>query len=791
MRGNRRRTERRQSCRMRQGGEAVEIRSFREQEVGEDLIELARSAGRYSRFRVDARIDPKVFHAIYDAWLIRSVRREIADEVFVGSVAANDVGLVTVSATPAGATIGLLSVSDSARGRGIGRAMTEHAFEWAAERGCRTLRVATQACQRGGMRAVRGRWLFGRESGTHIPHLARLRLVSGLSADQRPGSWRTSLAPAALLLVTAVLYVWMAPRGFEFTDESYYFLNYLYWRDLTATVSFFGAYFELPFRLIGQSISGIRILTLAALVIASGFFTRQVCLYSRRSGQSDAGPQLSFILVGIAASFFYFGYFVSVRAPSYNLLALCTMLVATGLLPGLTTRGGSRGRFRMTALTYGLALGACGLSKAPTAVLMLGLHAMFFAVANRDWRLGRLVELTALILAGVALNLGLLQLADPSWLSALREGVAMTNIVGHGGLLELLRGMMREIGALLPALCELSLFAVLIIVLGRNIHHNRRTQISIAVVALISACTLELALSQDRYLWLPSVVLSALVLWSFETPWRTPPKWTRATMVSVTFTCLLFALPLAFSFGTNLAVFEHSEMAAIFGVVALLVALQRLADRRQITTVALAISLAVLCVPALVIQFQNAFDVRHAYRLRTALVNQTVPTRVGSANSSRARGHDDSERARLNGLGRARRGIPTSPARLGFDRRRPGTDLCDGRAATRRGVAIGRLFGKRGRGESADRSPSCARAPERVAAYFEDQPTTDPRLAAHVGHAFGCRGARVGRYRSNALGLQSGMLLRPNLRASTSGGLAPLEERRPFDDLAGEKLVRR
>ena len=41
-------------------------------------------------------------------------------------------------------SIGLLSIGDSARGRGFGRAMTEHAFGWAADRGCRVLRVTTQ-----------------------------------------------------------------------------------------------------------------------------------------------------------------------------------------------------------------------------------------------------------------------------------------------------------------------------------------------------------------------------------------------------------------------------------------------------------------------------------------------------------------------------------------------------------------------------------------------------------------------------------------------------------------------
>ena len=127
-----------------ENGVALEIRSFREQAIGTELIELARAAGRYSRFRVDQQIDRGVFHAIYDAWLIRSVRREIADEVFVGSVGGHDVGLVTVSATQAGAVIGLLAIGDSVRGRGFGRALTEHAFEWAVERGCRAIRVATQ-----------------------------------------------------------------------------------------------------------------------------------------------------------------------------------------------------------------------------------------------------------------------------------------------------------------------------------------------------------------------------------------------------------------------------------------------------------------------------------------------------------------------------------------------------------------------------------------------------------------------------------------------------------------------
>lgn len=439
--------------------------------------------------------------------------------------------------------------------------------------------------------------------------------------------------PAALLLAQTTLYIWMAPRGFEFTDESYYLLNYLYWRDLTATVTFFGAYFEWPFRILGQSVSGIRIFSLVALVVASGFFVRDVLRFSRHGDDADASLLLPFAIVGVSASCFYFGYFASGRAPSYNLQALCAMLIATGLLLRLTRSDAPLGRFCATAFGYGLALAACGLAKAPAGALTLALHSGFFAVANCDWRPRHLLELSSLVLAGVALNLALLQLADPGWVSALREGVAMTNSVGHGDLLKLGGDAIQEVRAMAPASLGLSVFALVIVVLARNIRHNRRAQISIAVVGVVCACALELARSQDRRMWLPIVVLTALVLWSFETPWRRPSNWTRVDAVDIATMGLLFMLPVAFSYGTNLLISEHSQMAAVFGIAALLIRLQRLADRRLITRLSLGASLALLCVPTLTIQLQNTFDEHHAYRLRTALIGQTEPARIGAANT--------------------------------------------------------------------------------------------------------------------------------------------------------------
>jgi len=144
--------------------------------------------------------------------------------------------------------------------------------------------------------------------------------------------WLEALPVFALLLVQVGLYVWMAPRGFEFSDESLYLPGYLYWRDLLGTVSFYAAHLEFPFRMLGQSVAAIRIFTLVLLLASSAFFLREaLCYWLRRQGSGRKTPW-AVVAVGMAASLFYFGDLRTLRAPSYNLLTLCSMLVSTGSL---------------------------------------------------------------------------------------------------------------------------------------------------------------------------------------------------------------------------------------------------------------------------------------------------------------------------------------------------------------------------------------------------------------------------------------------------------------------------
>ena len=446
--------------------------------------------------------------------------------------------------------------------------------------------------------------------------------------------WRAALPVTVLLLTQAGLYVWMAPRGFEFTDESYYFLNYLYLRDLIGTMSFFGVYFEWPFRMLGQSVPAIRIFSLLLLLASSAFFTKEALGYvSRRDGMTNETPW-AFMLTAMVVSLFYFGYLSTLRAPSYNLLAICSMLVSTGLLLRLLERDVQFFNAQLTSFCYGLVVGACGLGKPSTGVLLVFFHTMFFALANRDWRLRHLLDLFAFSLAGVSLNFVVLQWEHPQWQGELREGMALLGMDGSHGLLDLANKLRWDMQAMAPKLLLLVIGAELaVVLLVRWLSPYSRTVLSAVVGALICGCVLELIWGPARW-WLPLLGLAALLLWSVEGFSRMPFRFAKGDLTDLALMALLFALPIAFSFGTNMPVLEHSKMAAVFAITALFLRLQRLARLGILAPSVLGVCLVALCIPTLVIQLKAALDVQYTYRQRSALAEQTIPVRLGAAGNT-------------------------------------------------------------------------------------------------------------------------------------------------------------
>jgi ribosomal protein S18 acetylase RimI-like enzyme len=126
--------------------------------VSSALSELAVAAGAYSRFRVDPRIPQERFEAMYRVWIERSVAGELADVVLVVPVDQKRdrteqlSGMISLSQSGGVASIGLVAVAATMRGRGIGSALMRAAHGWMRDRGAQEARVVTQSANVGACR---------------------------------------------------------------------------------------------------------------------------------------------------------------------------------------------------------------------------------------------------------------------------------------------------------------------------------------------------------------------------------------------------------------------------------------------------------------------------------------------------------------------------------------------------------------------------------------------------------------------------------------------------------------
>lgn len=437
-----------------------------------------------------------------------------------------------------------------------------------------------------------------------------------------------ALPVLALLCLQAGLFVWMAPRGVDFTDESYYLLSYLHWREFTATVTFFGVYFDAPFRLFGQHVAAIRIFGMAMLLSAGGFFAWRAMAFA--GDRDDSGPrQWPFVAGGMVASLFYYSYVTTLRAPSYNLLVLFCMLVATGLLLTLVEGRGSRRQLWAAAFGYGLVLGACALGKATSAAAMVLCHVAFYAAFNRQ---RHRLELAGLALVGMALNFALLEWMRPGWFQVLRDGVTLTTTLdGRYASIPfatlwdaVLRGALR----LLPALAFAALVFGLVV---RRWGRANRGVLSALVVLLVAGIMLTIQLQGYGKSWWALLLFGTVLLWLAERLCRERALPARAAVPTFGLTILLFALPVAYSIGTNGSLPAHTQMAAVFPVVAMMLPMRRLWALGLIHRSALVAALATLCLPTLVSQLRSLDDPAFTYRLRAGLLAQHLPVALGAA----------------------------------------------------------------------------------------------------------------------------------------------------------------
>lgn len=114
----------------------------------EPLYELAFESGKYSRFKVDFRLPESGFYELYRQWIDNSLNRKIADGIVVYKIDNQVMGLMTLQAERNAIKIGLLAVTPTLQGKGIGQELIKFALLYAYQNDTTHLKVATQSANK-------------------------------------------------------------------------------------------------------------------------------------------------------------------------------------------------------------------------------------------------------------------------------------------------------------------------------------------------------------------------------------------------------------------------------------------------------------------------------------------------------------------------------------------------------------------------------------------------------------------------------------------------------------------
>lgn len=120
------------------------ISSYKNDFPSDRMINLAIQSGVYSRFNVDKKIGRDKFEELYRLWIIKSVKREIANEVIVYKHNDDVAGYLTIGEKNNRADLGMGAVDSKYRGQGIGKIIFENAEKYASDQGYEYIQIVTQ-----------------------------------------------------------------------------------------------------------------------------------------------------------------------------------------------------------------------------------------------------------------------------------------------------------------------------------------------------------------------------------------------------------------------------------------------------------------------------------------------------------------------------------------------------------------------------------------------------------------------------------------------------------------------
>lgn len=121
-----------------------EIVSFKGKYNNKDLLSLAYQSGEYSRFKTDKRLNNNEYEILYRNWIEKSIKHEIADEVFVFSEKNTIKAMVTLAIKDNIGHIGLIAVDESLRGKGIGKKLIHKVCDYLKSKNIFELKVQSQ-----------------------------------------------------------------------------------------------------------------------------------------------------------------------------------------------------------------------------------------------------------------------------------------------------------------------------------------------------------------------------------------------------------------------------------------------------------------------------------------------------------------------------------------------------------------------------------------------------------------------------------------------------------------------
>ena len=121
------------------------ISEYKEDGLVPELEQLAYDSGKFSRFKRDKNFRKDDFYRMYKIWMENSVKKQMADNIFV--VIENGIvkGMVTLKIKNEKGHIGLIAVSPDVHGKGYGKALINACENKLFANGILSIDVPTQA----------------------------------------------------------------------------------------------------------------------------------------------------------------------------------------------------------------------------------------------------------------------------------------------------------------------------------------------------------------------------------------------------------------------------------------------------------------------------------------------------------------------------------------------------------------------------------------------------------------------------------------------------------------------